>query len=495
VSRKTTRRELIGAGVAGAAFAAVPPVWAKQLLSQRVGIGPGSFDDGVASGEPSAGAVTLWSRLNTGRPRSGARLLVSRHEDMRRVVATTVVPTGRGINGTLKTRIGGLQPHTEYFYAWESGDNISPVGRTRTLPPPNSRQSLSVPFSSCQQFETGYFTPHTHAAAQDLDLYVFLGDYIYETARFLGPGRVRSDPLNSNDLRSYRRKYQIYRTDEGLRELHRVHPTAHIWDDHEVENNYTDNRPAPSPLQRAAAYRASFEWLPRMVFPSDRYRIYKLISLGLTADLFLVDERQYRTVDDQNKPVDILGEAQMQWLIAGLRASRAVWKIIAQGVLVAPNDSGSGPPVDAWGGYPANRDRLLGAIERAGIQNVVILSGDSHVFMVNLLASDFEAFRSDPNHRAAAVEYLGGSVTSPGSDRPEADVQARNPWNRQYNGVEHGYAHLALETTQLVTEYRRSDLSNPAGATTTFERFTQPAGSNNVTRESFPVPQPPPPPV
>ncbi len=131
-----TRRELIAsAGALAASTAAVPDVWAKPLLAKRARVGPGAFPDGVASGEPGPTAVTFWSRLETPRPRSGARLVVATDPGMRKVVATTVVPTGAGLNGTLKARVGGLQPGTQYWYAWESGTDVSPIGRTRTAPP------------------------------------------------------------------------------------------------------------------------------------------------------------------------------------------------------------------------------------------------------------------------------------------------------------------------------------------------------------------------
>jgi alkaline phosphatase D len=154
---------------------------------------------------------------------------------------------------------------------WESGDDVSPVGRTQTLVPASSQQPQTLGVSSCQSYAFGYFRSHADAAAQDLDLCVFLGDYIYE-ARRASQNDPRTDPFDSNDLRSYRAKYRMYRSDEALRELHRVHPAVHIWDDHEIANNYTDNRPAPSPMQRAAGYRVAFEWLPRIVFPTERYR-------------------------------------------------------------------------------------------------------------------------------------------------------------------------------------------------------------------------------
>lgn len=484
--RPTTRRELIGAAAAGAAFAAIPPAWAKPLLSGRAAVGPGRFLNGVASGEPSPTAVTFWSKLTTDRPRSGARLIVARDAEMRKVVATAVVPTGRAIDGTLKTRIGGLKPHTRYYYLWESGNDISDLGRTRTLVPRDSRATQQLAMSSCQAWQFGYFRSHAQAAIDNIDLCVFLGDYIYEVKRPRTSVDPRVDPIDSNDLRSYREKYRLYRTDEALRELHRVQPAVHIWDDHDVANNYTDNRPAPSPEQRNAAYRVAFEWLPHMVNRSDRYRTYKRIPLGLSVDLFLLDERQYRTVDGRSNPAGMLGETQMRWLIAGLKASKARWKIIANQVVIAPMNFEDPESADSWDAFPGSRARLLGEIERAAIENVVFMTGDAHVFMANLLASDPEVFRNDPAHRPSATEYVGGSITSPGTNRPESDVQSEFPWNRQYNGLRHGYAHV-VAGTDLVTEFRASDIFNPNGGTVPFERFVQPSGANTFTRQSIGV--------
>jgi hypothetical protein len=112
----------------------------------------------------------------------------------------------------------------------------------------------------------------------------------------------------------------------------------------------------------------------------------------------------------------------------------------------------------------------------------VFRTGDAHVFMLNVLGPDPEAFRSDPAHPAAAIEYVAGSVTSPGPIRAEADVQAGNPWNRQYDAGAHGYALVRLDATAMTTEYRRSDITRPDGITVPIERFVQPVGANAVSR-------------
>jgi alkaline phosphatase D len=402
---------------------------------------------------------------------------------LRKVVATTVVPTGAGLDGALKARVGGLRPATEYFYAWESGTDVSPIGRTRTAPPADSAQPLRFAFSSCQQYALGHFGAHAHAAtAGELDLYLFLGDYIYEKGTPSGQ-IVRPDGIDAVDLASYRRKYQLYRSDPGLRELHRLHPAAHVWDDHEVANNYTNYNPPAAPAQRFAGYRAAFEWLPRMTFPSERHRIFKKLSFGTLADVFLLDERQYRTgqVAD-GQPRRMLGDAQLTWLVESLKASPATWKIVAQQVVVASGLRGSELNDDAWDGYPEDRVRILGEIERVSVPNVVFLTGDAHVFMANLLAADFSTFGDGTGRRPDAVEYVGGSVTSPGADLAEWGVQEIAPWNRQYDGFRHGYAYLNVTPELLMTEYRATNRTVPNAPTVAFERFTQPVGTNQLER-------------
>ena len=144
---------------------------------------------------------------------------------------------------------------------------VSPVGRTRTAPAPDSAVPLRIAFSSCQHYNSGYFSAHAHAATDAFDLYLFLGDYIYERGARHFPAtcaRTASRPWTSPPTAA---STALARDDPGLRELHRLHPALHVWDDHEVENNYSDDLPAPAALQRDAGYRAAFEWIPRVVNP------------------------------------------------------------------------------------------------------------------------------------------------------------------------------------------------------------------------------------
>ncbi len=468
---------------AGASLAFVPSAWGR-LLTKRPAIGLGTFKDGVASGEPAPDAITFWSRLTTERPVSGARLIVATDEGLSRTVATTVVPTRSAIDGSLKARVSGLKPDTLYYYAWESRQGHSPVGRTKTAKPADAAAPLRMAFSSCQNYPVGFFNGHKEAAQLDpLDLYLFLGDYQYESDR---PNGTRPSPGATVDLQTYRDRYKLYRRDAALRELHRLQPIVHIWDDHEVANNYTENKPRPSDLQRAAGYRVSFEWLPRMQFPQEQFRIYNRWQHGRHADVILLDQRQYRTGDGDGQPRQLLGRTQLDYLKARLQASPSTWKLVGNQAMIAPllaGAAGVGQPVnpDQWDGYTAERNELLDFIATEEIKNVVFLTGDIHTYMSNEVPR-----RPGPvgTYTAVASEYIGGSITSAGLPLPAEGVSAANPWIKSFNGEEHGYAQLDLTDSEATVTYRVSDIQVEGAESRTLSKWNQPVDTNTPQLES-----------
>ncbi|MEJ7891628.1 MAG: alkaline phosphatase D family protein [Solirubrobacteraceae bacterium] len=478
----TRRRLLVQGSAAGATLAFVPSAWGR-LLTKRAAVGPGTFADGVASGEPAADAITFWSRLTTDRPVSGARLIVATDEGLNNTVATVTVPTRRAIDGSLKARVGGLQPDTVYHYAWESAQGNSPVGRTKTAKPADSAAMMRMAFSSCQNYPVGFFNGHQEAAALDpLDLYLFLGDYQYEYENT----ETRSDGFPTVDLQSYRDRYRIYREDKSLRELHRTQPMIHIWDDHEVEDNYTENNPRPSDLQRAAGYRVSFEWLPRMQFPGEQFRIYNRWQHGRMADVIMLDQRQYRTGDLDGQPRILLGRGQLDYLKARLKESPSTWKIVANQVMIAPLQvgvAGAGKDInpDQWDGYKAERNELLDFIAAEQIKNVVFLTGDIHTYMSNEVPQ-----RPAPagTYTSVATEYIGGSITSESLPVPSEAVNASNPWIKTFNGVDHGYAQIDLTAEENVVTYRVSDIQVEGDASRTLSKWRQPVNTNTPIQDS-----------
>ena len=105
-------------------------------------------------------------------------------------------------------------------------------------------------------------------------------------------------------LEDYRRRYALYKSDPDLQAAHAACPWIVTWDDHEVDNDYADNRPEDGmpPEQflarRAAAYQAFYEHQPlpaRMQPRGPDMRIYTQLGWGRLGRFFVLDDRQYRT--------------------------------------------------------------------------------------------------------------------------------------------------------------------------------------------------------
>ena len=151
---------------------------------------------------------------------------------------------------SVHVEVEGLDPDRWYWYQFHSGAASSVVGRTRTAPAAGARlDRLRFAFASCQNWEQGYFTAYRHMAAEDLDLVVHLGDYIYE-----GPGRDNQIRKHSGPeimtIEHYRNRLAQYKTDPRLQSAHAAFPWFLTWDDHEVDNNCAnDIQEAGMPLR------------------------------------------------------------------------------------------------------------------------------------------------------------------------------------------------------------------------------------------------------
>ena len=400
------------------------------------------FSLGVASGYPSPDGVVLWTRLMGVEPVSlPLRWEVAADEAMKSIVLSGTATAEPAWAHSAHVEVRGLEPDRWYWYRFSSKDAQSPVGRTRTAPAPGALpERLRFAFGSCQQYEQGYYGAYRHAVADAPDLMVFLGDYIYESS--WGRDHVRSHgALEPYTLEQYRARHALYRSDPDLQAAHAACPWVLTWDDHEVDNDYADDRPEDAmPRQaflerRAAAYRAYYEHMPlpaRMRPEGPRMRLHTRLAWGGLAEFHVADTRQYRswqacprpergggnTVDVEACPRlgaetrSMLGRAQERWLERGFAASRGRWNVLAQATRMAQFDQKPGPGrrawTDGWDGYPAARRRILDFFLERKIQNPLVIGGDVHSFHVCNLKPDFD----DPRSPVVASEFVGTSITS-----------------------------------------------------------------------------------
>ena len=167
------------------------PLARAQLLAKpRFASNP--FTLGVASGYPLPTGVVLWTRLAPQPAAPGGGLgpetipvawEIGRDEQMKNIAASGTAYASADWAHSLHVEATGLEPGRNYWYRFTAGDAQSPVGRTRTSPGFTANpKRLRFAFASCQQYEQGFFGAYRHIVADDPDLVLFLGDYIYESS-------------------------------------------------------------------------------------------------------------------------------------------------------------------------------------------------------------------------------------------------------------------------------------------------------------------------
>ncbi|WP_307727829.1 alkaline phosphatase D family protein [Massilia sp. TS11] len=458
--------------------------------------GPYPFSLGVASGDPLPDGVILWTRVLHDPLRAEAtapiayqlRWEVAADQNFRRVVAKGSVTALPEMGHSVHVDVRGLAPDRWYWYRFMLGDAVSPVARTRTAPPPEQLSpAMKLAVASCQHWEFGYYTAHRYLAEAAPDLVAFVGDYIYEWGPYrLSHAASKEDGEESTTLAEYRARYAQYKSDPLLQGAHHVAPWIVTWDDHEVVNDYANDRDYvldPDFLaRRAAAYQAFYEHMPiRLQLPANHNfahtRIERSIDWGQLARFHILDDRQYRSWQVCPKPghggsnsatlkacpafLDpartMLGNVQEDWFAASLASSRARWNIITQQTLMAqsnqlPAKDGEGRFwTDGWDGYPVARKRLLETVARSRASNPLVLSGDVHTFYATELRPDF--FRpAGADNPVVATEFVGTSITS--SSRPQARTQQyvdMNPHLKYGRSDRRGYMLLTVRPQAVDT--------------------------------------------
>ncbi|MBI1765028.1 MAG: alkaline phosphatase D family protein [Acidobacteria bacterium] len=442
------------------------------------------FALGVASGEPWEDSVVLWTRLAPDALNGGGmspasvevKWELASDEQMKNIVASGTAIAAADLGHAVHVEVFGLQPARWYWYRFMVGNEVSPVGRTRTAPAPGMlTERFNFAFASCQHYETGWYTAYKHMCEENLDLVVFLGDYIYEYGAIEDRVRKHNGPeiMNLND---YRNRYALYKSDALLQRAHAQFPWVVTWDDHEVANNYAGlyvpTQKTGVEARRAAAYQAFFEHMPlrpSLLRQGPYMELYRDLSFGRLLEMQVLDTRQYRTPQpcgDGTKEAcaevfdpqaTILGRAQKRWLMRNLDRSPARWNVLAQQVMLTPLDLEPGPgrkfSMDKWAGYNVETKQLMQFLATRKPSNVVVLSGDIHSNWVTALKADYDR----PESAVLGAEFTGTSISSAGDGmdtRPTTErLIAENPHLKFYNG-QRGYVCCAVTPEKWQTDFR-----------------------------------------
>ncbi len=502
---------------------------ARLLVDAPPYSGSFPFALGVASGDPAADSVVLWTRLISSHEQATpltegdleVAVDVSFDDGFEDLVTSSIHVAPREFGHSVHAIAESLPSDTWFYYRFRIGEHTSPVGRTRTTPEPGSlgTAALRFGFSSCQNWESGEYGAHRHLAGEDLDLFVWLGDYIYE----YGPGNAGDLPSvgqrqhNSSEvftLDEYRGRYALYKSDPALQDHHGAHPWIVTWDDHEVDNNHagtaTEDGQAGEPFaaRRAAAYQAWWEHMPVRVpppQPQSDFVIYRSVEWGDLVALHMLDGRQFRSPqptdgeavslpglgnigvrqlsDDARNPENsMLGQVQREWLESTVDASTAIWNALGNQVYMHGLNAFVGEVAsintDSWDGYFGERQELLESIGGPD-RNLIVLSGDFH-------SSTAAEVRSDPFDLSGpimATEFMAPAISSTFPEQLRAFaplVLGLNPQIRNFS-PDNGYMTCEVtEATWTTRLHTLNDVTDAATAVSVAMEFTVMAGQAGV---------------
>jgi len=267
------------------------------------------FPQGVASGDPDAHSVLLWTRrpYADGRERATLRVEVAEDPAFARVVATATAPVLAEADWTCRVLVGDLPAAGEYWYRFVDEDgNGSRIGRTLTAPAPDDPRPARFAFVSCQSLPEGamnayrkmIFEDERAAPEERLGFVLHLGDFVYEVVQY--PDQVKNGrrydrvitfPVTfahgkrvannrftvPGSLDDYRALYHAYLLDPDLQDARARFPFVAMWDNHEFSwqgwqsiQEFPGEGQVPAQTLKVAANQAWFEYQPARVMPPGR---------------------------------------------------------------------------------------------------------------------------------------------------------------------------------------------------------------------------------
>ncbi|WP_454832653.1 alkaline phosphatase D family protein [Pseudoxanthomonas wuyuanensis] len=464
------RRRLVVGGTLGLGALLLP---VGRSLAAEV-LGAKGFTHNVASGEPGPGTMLLWTRYVPAAGIDEVRLdaEVATDPEFTHVVAGGSVRTGAYRDWTAKLTVDGLQPGMSYWYRFIAPDgDSSPVGRTRTLPA-GDVDRFGLGLFSCSNLPMGWFNAYAHAAARDdLDLWLHVGDYLYEygIASYKDADRIAGrDVMPAHEremigLVDYRLRFACYRADPDLQKLHQMAPMIALWDDHEIANdsweggaqNHQPQAEGDWNTRRAAAMQAYREWLPVSDEPWKAYPIGSLATLYRTESRLLARTRPasaelaraHRASDPdvalrgfrdgawRDPTATMLGSEQESWLAHELKrnAPASNWQMVGMGTITGrtlmPEQTPGWVRPEAGEsvvnkfkrdvrasklGLPMWMDRWDGYPAARSRLLEAAQQADADLVMLSGDSHNAWAYSLAQDGRPAGVEFAGHSVTSHG---------------------------------------------------------------------------------
>ncbi|CAH0264923.1 Phospholipase D [Chryseobacterium sp. Bi04] len=329
------------------------------------------FESGVASFDPTAAGIIIWTRYSTGID-AEITWEISKNSSFSEVLRRGKAMSTSVNDFTVAVDVQNIPSNTKFYYRFYNitTKEASAVGETLTLPSKTDTvNEVKMAVVSCSNFPAGLFNVYGAIAQSEADVVVHLGDYIYEYA----PGQYGTNPYTNQldrahkpareilSLNDYRERYRQYRGDKNLQLLHQKKPFICVWDDHEFANDTyksgaENHQPNEGDFQarKMAAFQAYSEYIPLKT--GKDLKIYRSFQFGNIVSLYMMDTRviardkqmEYSdyldnagnfnqaqfTADFLSTGRKLIGSEQMSWLSSQINGNTAKWQVLGQQILM-----------------------------------------------------------------------------------------------------------------------------------------------------------------
>ncbi len=403
---------------------------------------PPSITHGVATGDVTATSVIVWARSDAAAEMvvelgADPELSAARRASAESATAESATAESAAAGDfAAQVTVDGLEPATRYHYSvtFENADGTSQPRTGAFTTAPAAAAAARVRFivggdvggqGYCRHAEKGY---DIFAAMAELepDFFVANGDMIYadNACPAAGPDGWPNVPgdfpsidspgvdwTDADEVREiYLAHWRYNRADPHAQAFHARVPVYVQWDDHEVINDFgspwaswpKDTGREGYPNLVRAGRDALFAWNPMTRHSEEPHRVYRSFRWGRDVELFLLDARSYRSLNDLAERPDhaktMLGRPQLDWLLEGLRRSEATWKIVSSDV---PLSVPTGSQADLYGrdgfadgnhpwepagyaartGFETELAEMLTGLDAGDVDNVVFVVTDVHFAM------------------------------------------------------------------------------------------------------------------
>ncbi|TIA72047.1 hypothetical protein E3P77_02456 [Wallemia ichthyophaga] len=248
--------------------------------------------------------------------------------------------------------------------------------------------TLGFPYRPFAHFQVpGFDLLAEYISNRSTQFMIFLGDFIYADI-----------PLSIGTLpENYWRKYRQTMSSDSFRKVYEQLPFYHMYDDHEVANNYAGlDNPDASPFREAMigwkSYNAAGN--PQSRVPGTNYYSFNYGDIAF----FTLDTRAHRSANNaQDGPEKtMLGETQKIALLEWLSDVNhtATFKFLSSSVPLTQLWKGVDGHLDTWSGFKHERSWLLDVLQY--VPNVIVLSGDRHEAAAVEMRDSITEFSTSP---------------------------------------------------------------------------------------------------